>query len=74
MIDFVIAGAVRCDAVFSVDLPLCFPWNVAHFFGISRDAEILGCNIECIAGSESLIGNEWRGLLLGEGYLGEKQQ
>ena len=64
---------MRRDSIFSVNLPLYLRWNVAHFFGVPRDTEILGRNIKCVAGSQLRIGNDWRGLL-GEGDLGEKQQ
>src|ERR1700730_10353532 len=73
VINLVIAGAVRCDAVFAVNLPLHFPRYIAHFSGVSGRADILSCDIERAAGGQIRIGKNWRGLL-GENELGEKRQ
>jgi hypothetical protein len=73
MIDFVITGAVRCDAILLVNFPLHFRRNVTHLFGVSTNAEILNRDLECVSRRQLRIGKNWRGFL-GEDYPGEKQQ
>jgi hypothetical protein len=63
VINLVIAGAVRCDAVFAVNLALHFRRYIAHFSGVSGSADILSCDIERAAGGQIRIGKNWRGLL-----------
>src|SRR5260370_13420128 len=73
MIDFVITGAVRCDAILLVNFPLHFRRNVTHLFGVSTNTEILNRDLECVSRRQLRIGNDWRGLL-GEDDLSEKRQ
>ena len=49
MIDFVVASAVRSDAVFAINLTSDFLRNIAHLFRVSRYTEILRCDVECVA-------------------------
>ena len=63
MINLVIAGVVRCDAVFAVNLALHFRRYIAHFSGVSGGADILSCDIERAVEGEIRIGKNWRRLL-----------
>ena len=72
MINLVIAGAVRCDAVFAVNWRSFPPVDRALFWRI-RGCNILSCDIERAARGQIRIGKNWRGLL-GDDDLREKQQ
>jgi hypothetical protein len=52
VINLVITGAVRGDAVFAVNLPLHFLRNIAHLLRVSGRADILSCDIERAAGGQ----------------------
>src|SRR5271166_6380173 len=73
VINLVITGAVRGDAVFAVNLPLHFRRYIAHLLRVSGRADILSCDIERAAGGQIRIGKNWCGLL-GDENLGEKRQ
>src|ERR1700674_5745903 len=73
VINLVVAGAARYDAVFAVDLPLHFRRYIAHFSGVSVGANIWSCNIKRVAGSHVRVGKNRR-RFLGEQDPGEKQQ
>src|SRR5271165_3924326 len=73
MIDLVIAGVVRCDAVFRVNFALHFRRNVTHLSAVSGYTDILHRNVECIPRRQLRVRFDWR-RLLGENDLGENQQ
>jgi hypothetical protein len=75
VINLVIAGAVRYDAVFAVNLPLHFRRYIAHFSGVSMGANILSYNIKpsnVSPGGHVRVGKNRR-RFLGEQDSGEKQ-
>ena len=73
MINLVIAGTGRYDAVLPVNFEFHFRRNVTHLFGVSGYTEILHRNFECISRRQLGIGENWRGLL-GEDDLREKEE
>ena len=63
MINLVIAGIVRCDAVLRINFPFHFRRNVAHLFGVSGYTEILHRDCERVSRRQLRIGNDWGRLL-----------
>src|SRR5580704_8025693 len=63
VINLVIAGAVRYDAVFAVNLALHFRRYISHFSGVSMGANILSCNVKRVAGSHVRVGKNRRWFL-----------
>ena len=73
MINLVIAGTVRYDAVLPVNFEFHFRRNVTHLFGVSGYTEILNRDSECVFRRQLRIGKYWGGLLR-EDEWGQKQQ
>jgi hypothetical protein len=51
------------DSVLGVRLSFKPCRHCSHLLRVARNAHVLSCNVECVAGSQFRVGKNWRGLL-----------